>query len=67
MENKGLYAKYKIISNSTGEEVKRPSFILFPDHDPHARAALRAYADSVEKSNPELAIDLRAWMDTIDS
>ena len=67
MENQGLYQKYTIIKNSTGEEVKRPSFTLLPDRDPHARAALRAYAASVEKSNPELAIDLRAWMDTIES
>ena len=63
---KGLYPKYTIIKNSTGEEVKRPSFILLPENDPHARAALRAYSDSVAADNAGLASDLRTWIEVIE-
>lgn len=66
MEPQGLYHKYTIIKNRTGEEVKRPSFVLLPENDPHARAALRAYAASVEAENAALAADLRSWMDSIE-
>lgn len=66
MNHRGLYHKYTIIKNSTGEEVKRPSFLLFPESDPHACAALRTYADAVEADNPVLAADLRSWMDRIE-
>lgn len=66
MEQQGLYQKYTIIKNSTGEEVKRPAFVLLPESDPHARIALRAYADAVEANNPVLASDLRSWMDSIE-
>lgn len=31
--------------------------------DPHAHAALHAYADSVEVENPEFANDLRYWLE----
>jgi len=34
-------------------------FVLRLDADPHARAAARAYADSIEKENPEFAADIR--------
>jgi hypothetical protein len=34
-------------------------FVLDMDHDPHARAALAAYADAVEATHPVLAVDLR--------
>lgn len=67
MERRGLYHKYTITKNDTGEEVKRPSFLLLPESDPHARAALRTYAASVEDENPVLAADLRLWLDDIES
>jgi len=34
-------------------------FILRIDTDPHARVALKAYADSVEQDNPQFAKDIR--------
>jgi len=34
-------------------------FVLRLDKDPHALAAARAYADSVEKDNPQFAADIR--------
>jgi len=37
-------------------------FVLDVDHDPHAAAALAAYADACEETHPKLASDLReAW------
>ena len=33
--------------------------MLDVDHDPHAKAALQAYADRVESSHPLLARDMR--------
>lgn len=62
MPEQGLYAKYKILKTSTGEEVTRPAFVLLPDGDPHARAAILAYAASVEAENAALAADLRQWL-----
>ena len=64
MSEQGLYPKYTVIKNATGEEVFN-AFVLKPDVDEHARAALRAYADSVEASNPNLASDLRWWLHTL--
>ena len=34
-------------------------FVLRFDKDPHARAAMAAYADSVESVNPKFAEDIR--------
>jgi hypothetical protein len=34
-------------------------FVLDLDHDPHARAAIRGYAESCHKTHPELASALR--------
>ena len=38
-------------------------FVLRPDRDPAAKAALLAYADATD--NVALADDIRRWMDTI--
>ena len=35
-------------------------FVLDMDHDPHAPAAIRAYAQACEADHPLLAADLRA-------
>lgn len=49
----------------TRTDGKRPSFhrryfvIAYEGSDPHAKAAMTAYADSIEGENPELASDLR--------
>jgi hypothetical protein len=34
-------------------------FVLRLDDDPHARAAAAAYANSVQRENPQFAIDIR--------
>lgn len=61
---RGLYSKYKIERNdgSSGPGGKHESceyFVLDLEHDKHAKAALRAYAESCKKEFPELAKDLR--------
>lgn len=40
-------------------------FVLDLDHDPHAREALRTYADECEDAYPQLAADLRAEIDRL--
>jgi hypothetical protein len=57
---KGYYKKFTVTDNRTGEEVDEETFTIKMHSDPHARAALLAYADSVEVENAELARDLRA-------
>jgi hypothetical protein len=74
-KDRGFYPKYrafKIGDNVGGsmegvpikiagvpvEEVLAPFFLL-KFHDPHARVAIKAYADSCEKQYPKLAADLR--------
>ena len=58
---KGFYGKYRVFHvgerGTLGEEVEGPVFTLRP-YDPHARVALKAYADSVRETNPKLAADL---------
>ncbi|WP_018991273.1 SUMF1/EgtB/PvdO family nonheme iron enzyme [Aromatoleum toluclasticum] len=41
-------------------------FVLDLDHDPHAKPALRAYAESCEDNYPQLAADLLAQIDRIE-
>lgn len=55
----GLYRKYIVTDAVTGKEVDGATFTLRPE-DPHARVALKAYADSVQGQNPTLADDLYA-------
>lgn len=62
----GLYGKYRVTKVSDGSEVG-DCFVLKPVADKHARAALLAYADSVETDNPALAVDLRKWLSWIAS
>lgn len=40
-------------------------FVLDLDYDPHARAALRTYADECEDTYPQLAADLRGQIDRL--
>jgi len=54
----GLRGKYDVRKVATGEQVEA-CFVLRYDRDPHARAALLAYAESCEAENPLLAADLR--------
>ena len=57
-DDKGLYGKYTIINNETGEPVQGFAFVLKPETDPHARWALAAYATSIRDENPKLARDI---------
>jgi hypothetical protein len=65
MDPAGYYEKFTVIRRSTGEEVSEFRFVLVPGHDPHAVVALRAYADSVEGENPQLASELRERLDRL--
>jgi hypothetical protein len=59
---RGFYDKFQVIRRETGEEVTQATFTLIPERDPHALAALEAYAASCEGENPDLAADLRALL-----
>jgi hypothetical protein len=62
---RGLYNKYRPVERTDGSsEVGGKHhgceyFVLDTNHDPHAKAALKAYADSCEADYPILAADLR--------
>lgn len=59
-EDRGLYMKYVITKTDTGKPVEGSYFILKPDNDPAARAAMSAYAEATD--NQKLRDDLRAWV-----
>ena len=61
---RGLYSKYLLFkAGGDMEPVHDPFFVLSYTTDPHARAALAAYADSCEADYPQLAADLRRELD----
>jgi hypothetical protein len=64
----GLRRKYNI-TKTTGEPVDESAvyFVLRVDEDPHARKALRAYAESVEDENDVLASDLLMLAERFDA
>jgi len=64
----GLRQKYNITKTS-GEPVDDGAvyFVLRVDEDPHARKALRAYAESVAVENEVLAHDLFMLADRFDA
>lgn len=64
MEEKGLYVKYVVKKIGSGELVEN-CFVLRPQKDPAARAALRSYAQATE--NKTLAADITRWLDYIES
>jgi hypothetical protein len=60
----GLYHKFTVTrTDGTSAPGQKHDgceyFVLDITHDPHAYAALRAYADSCQKEYPKLADDLR--------
>lgn len=59
----GLYNKYTVINNDTGETVE-DCFILKPMEDKAAREALRCYAKATD--NEVLSRDLNKWVDKIE-
>jgi hypothetical protein len=65
MTEQGMYEKYTVTNVRTGEIVK-DCFILRPGSDPHAIPALRAYAGSVKKKDPQLSDDLTRWLNRLE-
>ena len=64
-KSRGLYDKFTVFRNDGkskpgGKHCGCEYFVLDLDHDPHAIAAIRAYADSCCKEYPKLSIDLLA-------
>lgn len=55
----GLYGKYTVLKNEDGSLVTN-CFVLRPEKDPAAVAALRAYAAATD--NAELAADITNWV-----
>ncbi len=64
---KGLYPKYTIIDNETGREVDGFAFVLKPEMDTCARAALRTYIEVVQPTNPQLAAELSYALQQIEA
>jgi hypothetical protein len=66
---KGLYGKYRISKDGESTDPDARYFVLRYDTDPHARVAMVAYAESVERDNPQLARDLKraaeAWVHNV--
>lgn len=70
-KTRGLYDKFTVTRNDGSSEPGGKHhgcnyFVLDLTHDPHAAAALRAYADSCDADYPLLAADLRAKVDDVD-
>lgn len=64
-QHEQLDDKYRVHRNDgdpTGKHEHCRYFVLDPEHDEHARTAIRAYADTC--SNRELAVDLQRWLAT---
>lgn len=63
-KGQGLYNKF-LVSRRDGSSLPGGKhegcryFVLDIDHDPHAKAALAAYAESCGADYPHLAIDLK--------
>lgn len=60
----GLFQKFIVTrtdgsSGPGGKHEGCEHFVLDTDHDPHAPAALAAYATEVERTHPQLAADMR--------
>lgn len=58
----GLKRKYIVLKSDTGESVNN-CFVLRPDKDDAAIAALNAYAEATE--NQVLAADIWKWLSTV--
>nr|WP_145401711.1 hypothetical protein [Paenibacillus xylanexedens] len=64
-EDRGVYSKYTIIDNETGEQALGEYFVLNPIKDYAARKALMEYANSTK--NQQLAMDISIWVSSLDS
>lgn len=65
-EQQGLHPKYKVTKRDGPTDPDAEYFVLRVDTDPHARAALRKYADSIYLENHTLACDLYDWLDRVE-
>lgn len=63
MDDSGLYGKFLVERHDGVWEPDARYFVLNYASDPHARTALRAYADACETTHPHLAAELRATAD----
>lgn len=68
--NRGMYQKFVVhrVDRQDFPGKKHYNcryFVLDIDHDPYARPALIAYADSCENEYPKLAADIRAQLGVI--
>jgi hypothetical protein len=64
-QNTGGFEDRFRITRTDGKPCRPDARYLVLDYagDPHADAALRAYADSIEGENPQMAADLRDAME----
>ena len=60
-----LHGKYRVerIGGTPGKHDDCRYFVLDPQHDEHAAAAMRVYADAVRPTLPGLAADIDEWLD----
>lgn len=66
MDTRGLYEKYTVIDNETGECITDRCLVLIPQKDVSARIAILWFASAVSKENPIFAKDLRDWIYGLD-
>lgn len=66
-DKKGIEVRYTVKKKNdpTGKHDTCQYFVLDPLHDPLARGALMSYATAAEKEYPELAKELRAWVNQL--
>lgn len=67
-QNRGLYDKFAVArtdgsSGPGGKHGNCQYFVLDLEHDKHARAAIKAYAESCEKEFPVLSEDLKQMLE----
>lgn len=61
-DKNGLYGKYTVTRSDNSPKHKDCNyFVIDITHDKHAKAALLAYAESCEDSNPALSSDIRIY------
>jgi hypothetical protein len=51
----GIWDRFNVVDRIDDELVQDRTFVLLPDTDPHAKAAMMAYARSIQNDNPTVA------------
>ncbi len=65
-KHRGMYEKYIVTRNDgSAKHVGCEYFVLDLTHDKHAKAAIRAYADSCKAEYPQLSNDLHICLATL--